>query len=987
MKKILLLLILLSNLYAGKYIRVYYVLYGNSTLGDCIFIELPNGKNVLIDGGRLESTSSWLYEFLNDRNVTTINHMVLTHPDEDHSAGLKMVMDNYIVDNFYCTGQDEVNEMNEDKPNRISNEGCEVWRISDFSGEPYNCYLSGPDTNFGPNWDNDVVVRVLCADDSKTGNGRSLVLKISLGDSSFYFGGDAEGDQEDYISSNVFEEAPIDIFKLEHHGSNTNRSNNQDFIDWMQPKFAIIPTGGHTVVNGPPADETIERLISKKCIIYRTDLDGTILIKADDKGNYDIVRMNAFEKLENIDGDDYEEVTPLPTAFPGHSISDFDMGSQVSRTYILPPPDIPQNLVIKKIEGDNVTIDWDYAPSPSIAGYYLFYSTQSGGDKGANNGWKNPGMDEETGIYSRYDTLITTHPFTFSTSDLGVSQPIYLRLSAITTYYYERRYSNEVYTTWPPTTITTLTGFYVTGTSGDVVLSWIAPAKYDNGTSTEPTGRYYVYFSTNSAQEITTWNTVDDPQIFEIDFSTIQPKNPGEKETFFIKRIPAPGNNATVYFAVLSKNQDGVFSSISNITTFTVVDVSSPSAITDLAYANWRDEDEIYISWTMPGDDLDGGNASFCQIAFSTTNTHLNSSTRTLTSPASYGKKQLYLLTGLSAYKRYWIKVFTFDEAFNFSTSNVLSCYTGANFVYTPSFSNALNISTAPVLSVSFKVQISTLTKKSDIQISALRDNQGNLLSTSVDAGDFYLYTSSFRFSPALNNNYLYQLKITTALKDIDGIQIGNNETFDFITVSDPSVSNIFFESPFSLSGSSVEISAGQTDSLFWVTFTSTGLPAPPSTYTIKNNGQPVKFSAYKFSDSSLLDIKARVPVPSDGIPYIYNSQTQEYEKAYVLSDLFFEIDSDGIYFFVEKNSFFSSKPTVIYAYPVPADGDKITFANLSGNSEIAIYTISGKQIFEEKVTPDPVRKEWEFNCSKIAPGLYFWVIDGKEKGIILIRK
>jgi len=444
-----------------------------------------------------------------------------------------------------------------------------------------------------------------------------------------------------------------------------------------------------------------------------------------------------------------------------------------------------------------------------------------------------------------------------------------------------------------------------------------------------------------------------------------------------------------VYFAVLSKNQDGVFSSISNITTFTVVDVSSPSAITDLAYAEWRDEDEIYISWTMPGDDLDGGNANFCQIAFSTTNAFLNTSTRTISSPSSYGEKQTYTLTGLSAYKRYWIKVFTFDEALNFSTSNVISCYTGTNFVYTPSFSNALNISTSPTLSVFFKVKISTLTKKSDIQISALRDNQGNLLSASVDVENFKIYSSSLSFSPALNNNYWYQLKTTTALKDIDGIQIDKDETFsfNFITAADPSVSNIFFESPFSLSGSSVEVSAGQTDSLFWVTFTSTGLPAPPSTYTIKNNGQPVKFSAYKFSDSSLLDIKARVPVPSDGIPYIYNSQTQEYEKAYVLSDLFFEIDSDGIYFFVEKNSFFSSKPTVIYAYPVPADGDKITFANLSGNSEIAIYTISGKQIFEEKVTPDPVRKEWEFNCSKIAPGLYFWVIDGKEKGIILIRK
>ncbi|MBU3956058.1 MBL fold metallo-hydrolase, partial [bacterium] len=250
-------------LYGTDYIKVFYVLMANSTLGDCIFIQLPNGDNAIIDGGNISSTANanlYLDDFLDEIIGVggTINHMILTHPDQDHSNGIKMAMDRYAVQNFYCTGQDEIDEMNSDNATRIANEGCAVYRISTFtattSKQPYECYLSGPDTNYGPGWDTKVRVRVLSAYDTALPNPRSMVIKLSLGESTFYFGGDAEGAQEDSIMTNTPGENPIDIFKAEHHGSDTNGSNKAAFLDWMSPKFAFIPTGGKTVVNGPPAD-------------------------------------------------------------------------------------------------------------------------------------------------------------------------------------------------------------------------------------------------------------------------------------------------------------------------------------------------------------------------------------------------------------------------------------------------------------------------------------------------------------------------------------------------------------------------------------------------------------------------------------------------------------------------------------------------------------------------------------------------------------
>ncbi|PIX13707.1 MAG: hypothetical protein COZ72_07925, partial [Elusimicrobia bacterium CG_4_8_14_3_um_filter_50_9] len=142
----------------------------------------------------------------------TINHMILTHPDSDHARGLRMAMDRYTVENFYCTGQKEISDNT--GMNDYIQPGCDIHRISTFtattSKQPYECYLSGPDTNYGPGWDPKVRVRVLSADDSKTAdsekNERSLVIKLSLGESSFYFGGDSEGAQEDAIRVNTPDE-------------------------------------------------------------------------------------------------------------------------------------------------------------------------------------------------------------------------------------------------------------------------------------------------------------------------------------------------------------------------------------------------------------------------------------------------------------------------------------------------------------------------------------------------------------------------------------------------------------------------------------------------------------------------------------------------------------------------------------------------------------------------------------------------------------
>lgn len=50
--------------------------------GDCSLIRLPDGRNMLIDGGT-QATANQLTEYLKNLNITDIDILVATHPHEN----------------------------------------------------------------------------------------------------------------------------------------------------------------------------------------------------------------------------------------------------------------------------------------------------------------------------------------------------------------------------------------------------------------------------------------------------------------------------------------------------------------------------------------------------------------------------------------------------------------------------------------------------------------------------------------------------------------------------------------------------------------------------------------------------------------------------------------------------------------------------------------------------------------------------------------
>lgn len=99
----------------------YYVAYIDVGQGNSTFVELPDGKTVLIDGGDIEFGQT-VGDFLTERNVTKIDYMIATHADSDHIGGLNYVLDNFEVENIYRPFQISYNSTTKE-PNDVDDLG------------------------------------------------------------------------------------------------------------------------------------------------------------------------------------------------------------------------------------------------------------------------------------------------------------------------------------------------------------------------------------------------------------------------------------------------------------------------------------------------------------------------------------------------------------------------------------------------------------------------------------------------------------------------------------------------------------------------------------------------------------------------------------------------------------------------------------------------------------------------------------------------
>ena len=266
---IILFVIAYSALFARMETQGLKVWFFDVGQGDAIFIETPNGQQILVDGGPnnsiLQKLSSVMWPWDH-----TIDAIVVTHPDADHITGLVSVLERYQVKTVYETGVRGGTTMIQAFDRAIVEEQSQNNFVRE--GQSYNW----DGVQVFVRWPTEEAVKI-----QKDRNNTSIVLELVYGDTSILLTGDAEETIEEEIGFSV---GDIDVLKVGHHGSKT--STSVQFLKAISPEVAVIPVGADNSY-GHPHPIILERLKQVGASILRTDLDGDILLVSDSE-NYHV---------------------------------------------------------------------------------------------------------------------------------------------------------------------------------------------------------------------------------------------------------------------------------------------------------------------------------------------------------------------------------------------------------------------------------------------------------------------------------------------------------------------------------------------------------------------------------------------------------------------------------------------------------------------------------------------------------------------------
>lgn len=260
-------------------LRIFFIDVGQ---GDSTLIITPDKKTVLIDGGGSDSFDvgeKVLLPYLLDRRILKVDYVLISHFDTDHCGGILTIMEKVKVKNIIISEQAEHSENYERFKKLMIHKKIRLIEVK-----------KGDKIKIGRYSEFKILFPTSRLLSENPLNNNSIVAQFNYNNFKMLFTGDIEKLAEQQILKAEKAEIRADILKVAHHGSKT--SSIPEFIKAVKPKIALIGVGKNNTF-GHPNQQTIKNLENIKCRIYRTDLQGEIIIKIDQKG-----RMNVKSKLK-----------------------------------------------------------------------------------------------------------------------------------------------------------------------------------------------------------------------------------------------------------------------------------------------------------------------------------------------------------------------------------------------------------------------------------------------------------------------------------------------------------------------------------------------------------------------------------------------------------------------------------------------------------------------------------------------------------------
>ncbi len=242
-------------------VAVHYI---DADQGDSIFIELPNQRSMLIDAST-NSEEETVINYISALGYSNIDYVIATHPHEDHIGGMDGVLNTFPVGEFFLPNDVATTRTYEKMLEALENNGAKVVEakagVSVLSEENLEISILSPISQYAEEYGDDH-------------NAWSVICRLTYGENSFIFTGDAEAKTESFLTGNL----RSDVLKVGHHGSST--STSEEFFYAVAPEIAVISCGEGNDY-GHPHKEILSLFESAGIQVYRTDISGTVTVTSD----------------------------------------------------------------------------------------------------------------------------------------------------------------------------------------------------------------------------------------------------------------------------------------------------------------------------------------------------------------------------------------------------------------------------------------------------------------------------------------------------------------------------------------------------------------------------------------------------------------------------------------------------------------------------------------------------------------------------------
>lgn len=302
--------------------------------GDCIYIQLPDGKDMVIDcanynddGEYEKKTFDYLDKYIED---DTVEYLMLTHCDSDHVYFMDELLERYQVEKLFMPNVLAVpgTTSKDKKALQDQIDALDTSRFTDKDtvgtityAEFFIAALTEPDCEIILNVDPDANTNSIIIEETtyrlvfycptqeyyddyglNTAERKNAISPIGIleyNNRKIMLTGDSNEINEPLVMARTGK-IDCDVLKVGHHGSETSTSNA--FLGDYTFEYAIISCNSYGNKFNHPRQATLDRLKSHNIEVYRTDNNGNIVVSVDKDGNLKITTQKESTQEQNLIG-------------------------------------------------------------------------------------------------------------------------------------------------------------------------------------------------------------------------------------------------------------------------------------------------------------------------------------------------------------------------------------------------------------------------------------------------------------------------------------------------------------------------------------------------------------------------------------------------------------------------------------------------------------------------------------------------------------